>query len=112
MKPTKDEVAVAIDTIASIAFIASTHGCCREPVPELIKTLDWLREEFEIQPAPAIINNPIAPNPLVPSPQLFPHDQWQGKVSSACPKCGIKWEVAMLYCCQDSSCPMSPRVTY
>ncbi len=48
LRPTRQEVQKALKVINSIAIMACLHGIETEPVPELIKTVTWLQEEFNI----------------------------------------------------------------
>ena len=43
--PNKEEINIAIRTISDLAMFAANHNCFTEPVPELIKVMDWLKSQ-------------------------------------------------------------------
>ena len=50
MKPTEKEIEVAIETINALALFAANHGVWTTEVPELVKTLIWLKTLKDDQP--------------------------------------------------------------
>jgi hypothetical protein len=41
--PSKEEMKRALEVINAVAHISAIHGMWTEPVPEVIKTLGWLK---------------------------------------------------------------------
>lgn len=43
MKPTEKEINIAVNVINELAIFAANHGVWTKEVPELVKTLNWLK---------------------------------------------------------------------